>query len=358
MSTDVPLLFCWAVALYGFVRAREPGGFRWWLVVGIAGGVGLLAKYAMAYFLISAVLFLVVVRDERRHLKGFLAATAVALAIYSPNFLWNLDHGFVSYRHTEANADFHGFVLHPLAMAKFVGSQFGVFGPIYFASLLVMIILWRRAFADRRAQMLAVFALPTLAMMVCVSLLSRAEPNWAAPIYVSSVILVAAFLIQRARQVLVGISIVLHVVVAVLGFGERDIAAAFGWSIPGRYDILQRLHRGEALGRAVTAFMREHPGETLISDNREILALLIYYVRPHPFDALKWNPGHGVHDQFDLTADAKDHVGESFIYVGLRSDLGELPNYFAEVGTVGHLTLLSGNRREYLMVELKGFKGY
>src|SRR5579863_6796407 len=51
MSTDVPLLFCWAVALYGFVRAREPGGFRWWLAVGIAGGVGLLAKYAMAYFL-------------------------------------------------------------------------------------------------------------------------------------------------------------------------------------------------------------------------------------------------------------------------------------------------------------------
>ena len=31
ISTDAPLLFCWAVALYAFVRAREPGGGRWWL---------------------------------------------------------------------------------------------------------------------------------------------------------------------------------------------------------------------------------------------------------------------------------------------------------------------------------------
>ena len=358
ISTDVPLLFCWALALYGFVRAREPQGGRWWLLVGIAGGFGLLAKYAMAYFLISAVLFLVAVRDERRHLRGLLAATVLAFAIYSPNFFWNLDHGFVSYRHTEANADLHGFVLHPLALAKFVGSQFGVFGPLNFASLLVTIVLWRRVFADRRALMLAVFALPTLAMMVCVSLLSRAEPNWAAPTYVSAAILVTAFLIQRTWQFLVVISIAIHVAIAVLGFGERDIAAAIGWQIPGRYDILQRLHRGAALGRAVTGFMLEHPGEKLISDNREILASLIYYVRPHPFDALKWNPGRGAHDQFDLTADAKDHVGESFIYVGSRSELAELPNYFAEVGTIAHATLLSGIRRDYLMVELRRFKGY
>jgi len=87
ISTDVPLLFCWAVALHAFVRAREPKSSRWWIVVGLAAGFGLLAKYAMAYWLLSALLFLLVVKDERRHLPRFLIATTIALVIYAPNFL-------------------------------------------------------------------------------------------------------------------------------------------------------------------------------------------------------------------------------------------------------------------------------
>ncbi|HUK07390.1 MAG TPA: glycosyltransferase family 39 protein [Stellaceae bacterium] len=360
ISTDVPLLFCWAVALYGFVRAREKNGARWWLLVGVAAGIGLLAKYAMAYFLISALLFLAVLKDERRHLKGFFAATALALAIYSPNFFWNLSHGFVSYRHTEANAGFQGIAFHAGALGEFVGSQFGVFGPVYFATLLVILVLLRRVLADRRAQLLAVFALPTLAMMIVVSALSRAHPNWSAPTYVSSTILVTAFLLERGRQKLVTGSVIFNVVAAVLLIGARDIAAEVGWTIPGKYEPMHRLRGWAALGRSVQTFMTEHPGEKLLSDNREVLAALIYYVRPHPFDAVKWNTGHGVHDQFDLTADAKDHRGESFIYVGPRQSLGELPDYFAEVGAIGHVSIAlgGGTLRQFLVVELKDFKGY
>ncbi|MGH7123809.1 MAG: ArnT family glycosyltransferase, partial [Stellaceae bacterium] len=203
ISTDVPLLFCWAVALHAFVRARESEGWRWWIVVGIAAGFGLLSKYAMAYWLLSALLFLLAVKGERRHLLRFLAASALALAIYAPNFLWNLAHGFVSYRHTEANADITGFALHPGAFAEFLGSQFAVFGPAFFATLLVIVVLLRRVLRDSRAQLLAVFALPTLAMMIAVSLLSRAHPNWSAPTYISATILVVAFLIDHGRRVLV-----------------------------------------------------------------------------------------------------------------------------------------------------------
>jgi len=129
ISTDVPLLFCWAVALHGFVRARETEGRRWWIIVGAAAGLGLLAKYAMAYWLLSALLFLLVVKDERRHLPRFLAASALALAIYAPNLVWNLAHNLVSYRHTEANADINGLALHLGAFGEFLGSQFAVFGP-------------------------------------------------------------------------------------------------------------------------------------------------------------------------------------------------------------------------------------
>jgi hypothetical protein len=110
----------------------------------------------------------------------------------------------------------------------------------------------------------------------------------------------------------------------------------------------------------VTSLQVQHPGDRIVSDNREVLAALAYYGEPRPVDVLKWNPGHTIHDQFDLTADAGPHTGGNFLYVGPRSALGELPKYFDAVGSVGHITvpLGGGATREFLVAELKGFKGY
>lgn len=360
ISTDVPLLFCWAVALHAFVRAREPKAARWWIAVGVAAGVGLLAKYAMAYWLLSALLFLIVVKDERRHLPRFLVATTIALVIYAPNFLWNLGHGFVSYRHTEANAGISGFALHPGAFAEFLGSQFGVFGPVFFATLLVIVALLRRALRDPRAQLLAVFALPTLAMMMAVSLLSRAHPNWSAPTYISATILVVAFLIEHGRSVLVLGSVILHVAGMVILLPARDIAHVVGWNMPGRLDPLHRLRGWALLGNSVSAVLRQQPDAAVVSDNREVLAALSYYMAPRPFPVLKWNPGGAVHDQFDIADDARTHVGENFLYVGPRHEVGNLADYFARVSSVGRITIPLGGTttREFLVVRLEGFKGY
>src|SRR5581483_10812950 len=195
---------------------------------------------------------------------------------------------FVSYRHTEANADINGFALHPGAFAEFVGSQFGVFGPVFFATLLVIVFLLRRVLRDRRAQLLAVFALPTLAMMVTVSLLSRAHPNWSAPTYVSATILVVAFLIEHGRAVLVTASVILHVAAFAVLLPARDIAHAVGWEMPGRLDPLHRLRGWSLLGRSVAAVLRDEPDATPVSDNREVLAALTYYIPPRPFPVLKW----------------------------------------------------------------------
>jgi len=69
ISTDAVLLPCWAAALYGFIRAREAGDWRWWGATGVALGLGLLAKYAMAYWLISAFGFVLLRPSERRQTR-------------------------------------------------------------------------------------------------------------------------------------------------------------------------------------------------------------------------------------------------------------------------------------------------
>src|SRR6266852_6114448 len=175
ISTDAVLLPCWAAALYAFIRAREPGGERWWLAAGIAAGLGLLAKYAMGYWLLSALGLVLLAPGERRHLRPLLAATGIAGLIYLPNLWWNWSHGFVSYLHVRDNAELSGSLLHPVAFFEFLGSQFGVIGPLFFLALIAL-VLRPRALAERRALLLAAFSLPTLGMMLGISLLSRAQP--------------------------------------------------------------------------------------------------------------------------------------------------------------------------------------
>lgn len=360
MSTDAPLLLCWAGALYAFLRARETGEWRWWLLAGVAAGFGLLAKYAMVYWLGSALLYLLAFRDERRHLRRFLGTIALAFVIYAPNFLWNWQHGFVSYHHTEDNAALAGAALHPLNLLDFLGSQFGVFGPLFFAALIVLIALSGRALRERRAALLAFFALPTLALMLAESLLSRAEPNWAAPAYLSATVLVVAWLLAHNLRAVITVSIVLHVAAAAVLLELKPLAAAVGYDLPGKYDPLHRLRGWRRLGDAVGRILAANPGAILLADDREEMAALEYYVHPHPFNALKWNGEGGIHDQFDLTADPDRLIGRNFLLVSQAPDIAPILARFGAAGPVQHviIPLGAGMARHYTVRLLSGFKGY
>ena len=54
ISTDVPLLLLWAVALLAYVKLLRGPDYRWATVLGLALGFGMLAKYAMVYFVLCA----------------------------------------------------------------------------------------------------------------------------------------------------------------------------------------------------------------------------------------------------------------------------------------------------------------
>lgn len=359
ISTDAPLLLCWAVTLYAFLRARTQGG-RWWIGVGVGFGFGLLAKYAMIYWLLSALIFLLLYRDERRHLRRFAAAMALGFAIYAPNFVWNLAHGFVSYHHTEANASWHGSLVHPESFLEFFASQFAVFGPVLFATLIAGFVLARRALAERRAVFLACFAAPALVLMFIESFLSRAESNWAAPAYVSASVLVVAWLLARGWRNLVLALILLHVTAAAVLLELRPMAVALGYDIPAKYDLLHRLHGWRRLGETVSRILIFHPGTVLLANDREEMAALLYYVAPHPVDYLKWNAEGGVHDQFDLDAKPQRFIGRDFLLVSTTPDIAPIVARFAAAGPIEHITILLGGgaERSYTVRLLHDFKGY
>jgi 4-amino-4-deoxy-L-arabinose transferase-like glycosyltransferase len=359
ISTDAPLVLCWAAALYAFIRAREDRGWGWWLAAGIAAGFGLLAKYAMAYWLVSAVGYVLMFRSERRHLPRLLAAFGVAMLLYSPNLWWNWNNGFVSYLHAWDNAGFGGRLFHPEEFFEFLVSQFGVFGPLFFAGL-IAVSATPRALAEPRARLLAAFALPTLAMMLAVALISRAHANWAAPTYVSATVLVVAWALQRGWRKLVAFSVALHLAAAVVLFTGYQTLAAAGIRLPEKYDPLHRLRGWSELGSQVGAVLARHPAFTLFADDRELLAALIYYVRPHPFDAVKWELMGRVKDQWDLTNNMRKYRGANFLLVSEHGLADEMRPSFATIDPLPPIAVRvgPGETRVYALYLAYGFKGY
>jgi hypothetical protein len=87
--------FWWAACLYLSVRlVKKPAPGRW-LLLGVSFGLGLQAKYAIA-FLGVALAIGFVVTPSRRLLAGWWPWLAVALAfvIFLPNLVWQATHGW------------------------------------------------------------------------------------------------------------------------------------------------------------------------------------------------------------------------------------------------------------------------
>jgi 4-amino-4-deoxy-L-arabinose transferase-like glycosyltransferase len=360
ISTDVPLLFCWALATYALIRAREPGGRRWWLLVGAAGGLGLLSKYAMGFWLGSAFALLVADRSERRHLRDYGLALLLALVIYAPNLVWNARHGFVSYRHTGDNAAFHGLTLHLQPFLRFAGSQFLVFGPMFLAAFLIALATGRRLWAEPADRLLLVLGLPTLAIMLGVAALSRAEPNWSAPTWLTLTIFVVAWLSRHGREWLVQYAVLLHVVMAVGVFGARDFAHLAHVNLPGQDDPLHRLRGWAVLGRSVEQVRLQYPSLPPLGDDRELMAELIYYMEPHPLDMAIWNPSGHVRNGFEMNQSLADHPGGDYLWITGRKDPTEILSRFESHDPPEHIyvPLGPGLAREVWVYPVYGFKGY
>jgi hypothetical protein len=341
ISTDAVLLPCWAAALYGFVRARERDALGWWVATGCAIGLGLLAKYAMSYWLISGFGFALLRPSERRHLRGLCVALAVAAVIFAPNIWWNWSHHFATYLHTRDNAELGGTLFHPKELGVFVLSQFGVFGPIYFVAMLVLFAAPTR-FGGPPARLLTAFAWPALTIIAAISLLSRAQPNWAAPAYVSAVILVVEAALRWGWRRTAIFSIALHLAAAIAVFGGSEVIAGEGLHVPAKFDPLHRLRGWDTLGNAVAAELATHPGLRLMTDDREIVAALIYYVHPHPFDAVIWDPVPGVSSQWDLENNLSRHAGESFLAVTVHNLADQMRPQFGELTEIKTIDIKSG----------------
>jgi 4-amino-4-deoxy-L-arabinose transferase-like glycosyltransferase len=278
MSTDAALLLCWATALHGWACLRDGGGWGRVLQLGIALGLGLLSKYAMAFMvpvLCCAVLFDAPSRKALLGVRGVIV-TLIAAALLAPNLIWNAAHEFATISHTAENANLGQDLFNPEEVIQFWIDQFGVFGIVPFPMLLLALWAALKARLPAPAKWIAVLAALPLLAITLEALLSRANANWAVTAYIAGPILVALWATQTPRRVSWlkwGLIAQTTLVLAIGGIAmsEKTVDAV------GLTNAVKRLRAWPETAEAVIAKLALDDYAYVAADNRLVFYDLNYY---------------------------------------------------------------------------------
>lgn len=286
ITTDVPLIVFWCIALIVFhAHVRSPR-LATGVALGLAIGIGLNAKYAMIFFVPCAALYILFTRrawTPARAPSTWLALVIGGLLI-APNVVWNLSNGFATLDHTvNDNMEWQGLNLHPKDMLEFVGTQFGMLGPVIFGAYLVILFTGRRTAKPDSDRFLLFMSLPVFLLITLQALMSQAEANWSATAFPAAVVLVAAHLIMpRHRTSFIWSLAVNGAVAAVILFGMMLMTPSI---VPPR--LLKPIHQifgGQDLRQGLIETLDSTGLKTVVVRGRTLTAEVIYALRGTDYD--------------------------------------------------------------------------
>ena len=376
VSTDVPLLTCWAIALYAWIELTEVSAAsglaperqtKWWpaILLGLALGVGLNAKYAMAYFVLCAGIWIAATPARRDLLvdRRLWAALALGAALIVPNLVWNASNSFATFSHTADNAKWSGSLMHPDKGLEFFGAQFGVFGPVLFGVLLVIVVRWWRHGLSQPDRILLAFCLPILGIVTAQAFISRAHANWAAPAYISATLLVIAAMLREVDWRWLKASfwingVVMLALLLAVGFAGR-------FRVPLAGDPFSRTLGWKAVADSTRAKLAEargngQPFAAVITDERAMTAELLYYMRGEATPVLAWTGGAKPQDHYEMKRPFMASSPQPVLLVALRRDRDKVLARFSGVTVLGEADLPAGagQTRHVSFYRLSGFKGF
>lgn len=326
MTIDAPLIFFWALGLFSLWKAIHTvpssmssawGHRRWWVLLGIALGLGLLSKYAMGFFLLCLGCYLLTSAVAHPFLTRPHPYVAILFAIlmFAPVLVWNAHHDWVSLRHVAGQAGLSKdtIELSTKTFFNFLASQFGVISPFLFLLALAAIVRSGLAgFRDKRDEhlYLFLFSAPLLCLFLIWSLFTKVQGNWTAPAYVSAVVSLGRWfdeLLQEARvsergkrwaQVFT-FSVLSGFLVVTAGHFP-SLLPLMGIHLPPNLDPTSRLQGWRELGDTTGAIIEASGRKDLfiMSDRYQLTSELAFYTPGQP-EAYSINLGRRL-NQYDI----------------------------------------------------------
>ncbi len=322
-TIDSPFIFFWILSMYIFWKAINRDAlsvmsnelkenahhasrithYGLWLFLGISIGLGLLTKYTMTFFYLCAFLFLLF--SEKRFLlktvKPYLTLL-ISAAVFSPVIIWNIQHDWVTIRHTAGQAHiYEGIKISLKTFFEFLGSQVGIITPILFGMMFYALFKMAR---DKRqwigellqSRFLLYFSIPVIAFFLLKSIQAKVQPNWAMTGYIAGIIAFSRYFIGQGAEgnslknskpnslrvarhalLIAGISLALLVTVA------SHYPAIL--NLPPKTDPTSRLRGWKELGAEVSMIynnISEKGHVFIFSDRYQVSSELAFYVKGHP----------------------------------------------------------------------------
>ncbi|MEZ5919831.1 MAG: glycosyltransferase family 39 protein [Parvularculaceae bacterium] len=339
ITTDAPLMFFQAGALFFFFRLISSDSRKMdAAALGAMIGFGMLAKYAMIYFVIAAAIALILIPAIRKGVsfKSAVTVIAIALIVLAPNIAWNAAHDFDTLSHTAANADWGGAIGHPANLIKFLGDQIAIAGPILIVLIIISITSAIRDKSDkapgRRA--LVIFSLMPIAIVAAQAVISRAHGNWAAAAYPSAVVLAAIWASSNSRSMMATrTSVALHSMIGIgflIVFTNFAIADAIGAGT-----TFKRLRGWDQHGPEIQAIAKNY--STILVDDREITGELVYYTRGGP-PVVAWNSNGVIDNHYEAFRPFVPKRDEPALFVTDVEGAPAVKDSFGEVRFIGTST--------------------
>lgn len=117
----------WTAALYALLRLEQTDDLRWWLVLGLCGGLGLLAKFSITFIGVGVLAGLLLTPHRRAlRARGPWLACVVALVVGSPSLIGQVTLGWPIF---DQMAQLQRGQLDRVTWSEYLGTQALFVGP-------------------------------------------------------------------------------------------------------------------------------------------------------------------------------------------------------------------------------------
>ena len=125
-----PVVFdqlCWTLGFLALIKIAQSSQRRWWLVLGVAGGLGLLTKFSIGFFALAAPVAMLLTTKRRALATPWpYLAVLIALLVGSPSIIGQVRLDYPVVLHMR---DLQSQQLQRITVSEFLMGQFLMLGP-------------------------------------------------------------------------------------------------------------------------------------------------------------------------------------------------------------------------------------
>lgn len=203
---DAPLIFFWLLALYTMIKFLPVSSItsperNYFLAFGVIAGLAMLSKYQGAFLWISVLLYVLLYNRQWLREWALWLAGMISAVCLLPLLIWNVQNDFIS-------VTFHSARVTPSVglrldyFAAELGGQAAYANPVVYVLLIVALVSLRKKsfLSSVNARLLILTFLPVWLVFTSFSLFRATLPHWAAPGFISLMVVAGAYASEAARK--------------------------------------------------------------------------------------------------------------------------------------------------------------